>query len=362
MLSEAQRGDEPREPIRWPTHDPDEVSMVIPTPPQRARENGVSTPSCVAITGLDSFLGRRLAERLLARPDPPRILGIDLRRPLQLEGRVRFHRLDLTDPTAGPQLAEVLSDGRVDALVHLAFRTTPTPDIEYDHELETIGSLHVVHACSAAKVKRLVLGSSTMVYGPRPTNPNFLGEERDLEGHPDAHCVRNRVEAEGLLRDWAPRHPDVDVSVLRHCWVMGPTYTDHVVRYFERGVVPVVLGYDPLLQFIHEDDLLGVFEKATLESHPGVFNVVGRGVLPLSTLLALAGKRALPLPSRLLYRVAHYPSQGQTGDMPSGFFDYLRYLWVADGDRGFREFGEPVYSTKEAWISFVSSRRMHRYR
>jgi UDP-glucose 4-epimerase len=86
------------------------------------------------------------------------------------------------------------------------------------------------------------------------------------------------------------------------------------------------------------------------------------GVVPLSTLLRLAGKRILPLPSPLLYRMTYYPSQAQTGDPPAAFYDYLRWLWVADGSRGFDAFGEPFYTTKEAWISFVSSRRMRRYR
>ena len=90
--------------------------------------------------------------------------------------------------------------------------------------------------------------------------------------------------------------------------------------------------------------------------------IVGRGVVPLSTLLRLAGKRILPLPAPILFRMAHYPSQAQTGDPPAAFYDYLRWLWVADGARGFDAFGEPVYTTKEAWISFVSARRMRRYR
>jgi len=326
------------------------------------REAMAEEPRCVAITGLNSFVGQRLTERLVAAPRGPRVVGIDLRRPLRFEGQVGFRRLDLTHPTADGELAAILEQERADVVVHLAFRSSPTVDLEYDHELETIGSLHVMHACSAAKVRRLVIASTTMLYGPRPTNPNFLSETRALAGHPDAHCIQNRVEAEELLRSWAPRHPDVEVCVLRHCWIMGPSYVDHVVRYFERPIVPVVLGYDPLLQFIHEDDLLRVFEQATLASHPGVYNVVGRGVLPLSTLLALAGKRSLPLPGSLLYRLANYPSQGQTGDLPAGFFDYLRYLWIADGERGWREFGEPLYTTKEAWISFVSARRIRRFR
>jgi UDP-glucose 4-epimerase len=316
----------------------------------------------IAITGLRTFVGRRLAERLLAQRPAPRVVGVDLRRPHGFAPSSRFHAVDLTEPTADGRLAELFDKERVEVVVHAAFRTDPDPDVEQDHELETIGSLHVMHACAAAKVQRLVLASSTMLYGPRPDNPNFLSESHPLRGHPDAHNVENRREAEALLADWVRRHPHTEVTVLRSCWVMGPTYFDHVVRYFARPIVPTLLGYDPLIQFVHEEDCLRAFERATLESHPGIFNVVGRGVLPLSTVLRLAGKRALPLPPPLLYRLRAVPSQSQTGDPPAGFYDYLRWLWVADGARGFAAFGEPVYTTKEAWMAFVSARRMRRYR
>jgi len=301
-------------------------------------------------------------ERLLARSSELRVVGLDHRHPFRLDDRVRFHRIDLTEPTADSRLAEILRRERAEALVHAAFRSRPTPDLEMDHELETIGSLHVMNACAAAKVKRLVLASSTMLYGPYPDNPNFLSESHRLRGHPHAHCVQNRVEAESLLAEWRERYPDTEVTVLRPCWIMGPRHWDHVTGYFSLPVVPKVMGYDPLLQFVHEEDCLHAFERATLAPHPGVFNVVGRGVLPLSTLLRLAGKRPLSLPGPLLHRMASYPTQAQTGDPPSAFYDYLRYLWVADGQRGWEAFGEPTYTTKEAWISFVSSRRMRRYR
>jgi UDP-glucose 4-epimerase len=322
----------------------------------------VNAPGVIAITGLGTFLARGLIDRLLARSPETRIIGLDRRRPFRLDPRVRFQRFDLTEPTADGRLAEILTRVRAEAFVHAAFRTAPTPDIEMDHELETIGSLHVMNACAAAKVGRLVVASTTMLYGPWPDNPNFLTEAHALRGHPDAHTVQDRVEMEGLLSEWRVRHPDTEVTVLRPCWIMGPTYWDSVVRYFSLPVVPMLMGYDPLMQFMHEEDCLYAFEQATRASHPGVFNLVGRGVLPLSTILRLAGKRILSLPSPLLYRMAYYPSQGQTGDPPAGFYDYLRYLWVADGQRGWEAFGEPVYTTKEAWISFVTTRRMRRYR
>lgn len=325
-------------------------------------EGHVDAPSCIAVTGLGSFFGRRLVLRLLSLPRPPRIIGLDLRRPWRLEGRIAFHRLDLTDPAAGGRLAEVLERERVEALVHTAFRRDPTPDVETDHELETVGSIHVMNACAAAKVDRLVWLSSTMLYGARPDNPNFLTESHPLRGHPDAHAVCNRVEGESLLARWRERHPDTEVTVLRSGWVMGPEYEDHVVRHFGSPVVTTLLGYDPLLQFVHEDDVQAVLERCVLESHPGIYNVVARGVLPLSTILSLAGKRALPLPVPLFYRLHHFTHERSCGDPPAGFYDYLRWLFVADGERAWNAFGEPAYSTREAWISFVSSRRMRRYR
>jgi len=322
----------------------------------------VRTPRSIAITGLRSFLGKRLLRRVREAEPEVQLVGIDLQRPYGLDPAVRFHAVDLADPTADGRLAELLRKEGVEALLHAAFRSQPRADLEADHEFETIGSLHVLHACAAAGVRRLVLASSTMLYGARPDNPNFLTEDHPLRGHPDAHNVRNRIEAEELVATWARRHPEVEVSVLRPCWIMGPSYEDPVTRYFARPLVPTLLGYDPLLQFVHEEDCLRAFEIALLEGRPGVYNVVGRGVLPLTTLLRTAGKRPLPIPTPLLYRLGAYPSEVQTGDPPAGFYDYLRYLWVADGERGFAAFGEPEYTTLEAWMSFVSSRRMRRYR
>jgi UDP-glucose 4-epimerase len=322
----------------------------------------VRAPRSIAITGLRSFLGKRLVRRVRESAPDVSLVGIDLQRPYGLDPAVRFHGVDLADPTADGRLAEAFRKEGVEAVLHAAFRAEPRPDLEGDHEFETIGSLHVLHACAAAGVRRIVLASSAMVYGPRPDNPNFLGEEHALRGHPHAHNVANRVEVEGLLATWRERHPEVEVTVLRPCWIMGPSYEDAVTRYFARGIVPTVLGYDPLMQLLHEEDCLRAFEIALLEGRPGVYNLVGRGVLPLTTLLRTAGKRPLPIPAPLLYRLGAYPSEVQTGDAPAGFFDYLRYLWVADGERGFAAFGEPEYTTLEAWMSFVSSRRMRRYR
>lgn len=322
----------------------------------------MTAPATVAITGLRSFLGQRVAERLASRAPRVRVVGVDLRRPQRLERKVAFQRVDLTDPASHQQLAELFARERVEVVLHAAFRRDPTPDVELDHELETIGSLQLLHACAAAKVPRLVLASSTMLYGPRPDNPLYLSETHPLRGHPEAHCVRNRVEVEELVAKWSRAHPSARVTVLRCGWIMGPTYWDRVVRHFARPLVPTLLGYDPLLQFIHEEDCLDAFEQAVLEEHPGVYNLVAPEPQPLSNIVRAAGATAAPLPPPLLYRLRDFAARAATGDPPAAFYDYLRWPWVADGERGWAAFGEPAYTTREAWISFVSSRRLRQYR
>ncbi len=320
-------------------------------------------PSRLAITGLGTFVGGRLADRLADLQPAVEVIALDLRLPRRLEGRVRFHRVDLTEPTADSVVAEILHKERCEALLHAAFLTNPSSDAESSHELELIGSLHMMNATAAAGVRKLVVTSTAQVYGAYPDNPNFLREDHELRAHPASHSVRDRAEVEGLLGIFARRHPKLVVTSLRPCWVAGPSFEDRAIRHFAGRSVTTLLGYDPLVQFLHEEDLLRAVELALVRDAPGPFNLAGSGVLPLSTLLRLAGKRALPLPHPLLYRLDFLNSLRKSGDPPEAFYDYLRFLWVVDASRARSELGfEPEYTTKEAWMSFVVSRRLRRYR
>ncbi|MFQ5697844.1 MAG: NAD-dependent epimerase/dehydratase family protein [Myxococcota bacterium] len=318
---------------------------------------------CVAITGVGSFAGARVAERLLDPARDCRVVAIDLELPRRLEGRVELHRIDLTDPTADSQIAEVLEKERCDAVLHAAFFRDPIPDIEYSHEVEVVGSLHVMNAAAAVGVSRLVVMSSGLVYGPHPDNPNYLPERSPLRPHPASHQARDRAEMETLLALFADRHPAISVTVLRPCWVIGPTIDHHVTRYLERSRVWLPLGYDPLLQFLHEDDLIRATEQALENEVRGPVNLAGEEALPISTLLALADRSRWAVPVPFLYRWVALDWLRRTGDSPAAFFDALRYLWTLDTRRAREELGfEPEYTTLEAWMSFVVSLRLRSYR
>lgn len=301
----------------------------------------MSPPCCVAITGVDTFFGRRLVERWSRTDSAPRIVHCDLGQ---------------TD------LSERFREERVESVVHLSLQDVPGVESERGLASDLSSTQALLDACAKAGIGRLVIPSSTMCYGPRLENPQQLSEDARLYGQPDTRWVSTRVQIEQRVATFRDQFPQCDVTVLRHCWVMGPAYLDAIVRYFEADWVPTVLGHDPLLQFVHEDDVLDTLEAAALRPHPGTFNVVGDGVLPLSGYLRLAGKWNVPTPERLLRFVSDAPLPFSGAHSGRGFCDYLKYIWIASGERAENEFGPRTYSSQEAWLSMVGARRLRDYR
>ncbi|MGH9391766.1 MAG: NAD-dependent epimerase/dehydratase family protein [Vicinamibacteria bacterium] len=334
-----------------------------------SQETSTSTPvtpavegRSIAVTGSSGFLGGELIRRLNRLKGVNRLVSIDVRKPSVNFKKLRTHRVDLTEPAADAKLAKVLAKEKCDTLIHTAFLSGPTTSATFAHELESIGTMQVLHACAEQQIRKIIFASTTMVYGAQATNPNYLTEEHTLRGDRSDRFIRDRIEVEEMVKSFRSKQKETVVTVLRPCWVMGPTVDNFVTRFFGRPVVATLLGYDHLLQFVHEDDLFDALEIVIEKDRPGVYNIVGTGVLPLSTLLRLAGKISLPILHVAAYPLANLLWASRLGDAPATLLDYIRYIWVADGTKAKLELGfEAKYSTKEAWMAFIGSRRLRRY-
>jgi UDP-glucose 4-epimerase len=311
----------------------------------------------VAISGARSFVGSETLRRLEEDRRYAKILAIDIRKPAFPLDRTQFFKVDLTLPTADADLAELLAREEVDTFVHAAFLAAPTHAAAWAHELEDIGTMHVLNACAEARVHKLVVSSTTMVYGAAPGNPNFIKEEAELRAKPSAPFIDDKVGAERQVRRFAAENPEAVVTVLRAAPTLGPSIQNYVTRFFGRPVAPVLMGFDPLLQFVHEDDLAAAFKLAVDGDFHGVFNIVGDGVLPYSTVLAMMGKLPVPLPHFLLRSVARALWATQLTDAPPAFLDFLRFLCVADGDKARRVMGfAPAYDIRVTIQDFLGVR------
>ena len=236
---------------------------------------------------------------------------------------------------------------------HLALLYNPIHNASYAHEVEAIGTLQLLGAVTAAGVDALVALSSTALYGASPDNPNFLTEDRPLKPAPQSRFLADKLEVERQFQSFREKRPGIAVAVLRMAPLLGPRVRNPVTQLLGRPIVPVLLGRDPLMQFLHEDDAVGALELAVMRRANGTYNIAPPGALPLSSVLKLLGRTPLPLPGPVARAgMAALWSAIGFGTPPS-WLDYLRYLWVADGSLAERELGMTYHHNcaRPCWLS-----------
>jgi len=320
---------------------------------------------CIALTGANTFLGRNLIGLLEEDDGVGRVVLLDVKSPGGLGPKTVFYEVDLTQPAVESRIAEILHADRVDTLVHLAFAATPTQATAWAHELESVGTMHVLAACRKHRLRKLVVRSTVLVYGPHPSNPNFLTEDHPLRGLHGSHFVDEKLDVEQQVRTFAVAQGDCCVTVLRTAPILGPTMDNdnYVVRWLSRRLVPTVLGHDPLVQLLHEVDAIAALKLAVERDAPGAFNIAGDGVLPISTIVKLAGRIAFPIPYPVFRRLAALLWVAQLSEAPPAFVATLRYLCVVDGARARAELGfRPLYSTRDAVLDFEGALRLREAR
>jgi UDP-glucose 4-epimerase len=314
----------------------------------------------VLVTGVSRHLACRLAGRLSADPAIDRIIGVDTvppaRADLDLLGRTEFVRADIRNPL----ISRVISGAEVDTVVHASVTATPhgaggrTPM----KELNVIGTMQLLAACqNSATVQRLVVKSSTAVYGTSPRDPAIFTEDMAAKALPRSGYAKDAVEVEGYLRGFTRRRPDVNVTLLRFANFVGPFIDTPLTRYFQLPVVPTAFGFDPRLQLLHETDGIEVLRLASTSDRPGTFNVAADGVLLLSQAIRRAGKIAFPVPAPAVSFVGRSVRRSGVVDFSPEQMQFLSFGRVVSNDRLKETFGyTPQYSTEAAFESFLTGR------
>jgi len=319
-----------------------------------------SLPKVVAVTG-SGFKATNILQRLDRNRSIHKVISLYYKTPKLRLSRTKYIHLDLTEELADAKLAEILKKEKVDTLIHTAFPITPPRNLSFAHELISVGSMYVCNAASAAKVKKLILTSTTDVYGPFADNPNYLTEKHPARGFRKNSFIKDKSDAENGFLRFARKHPKTIVTILRPCTTMGPTVDSFKTAYYNLPVIPTVMGYDPLMQFVHEDDLFRAVESAVYEDWPGIYNIVGQGVLPLSKVIELTGKYRIPLSMIGLKAFVQTLWYLDILPAPASYIDFLKYICVATGDKAELEMGFVAkYTTKEAFLSFIGAERLRR--
>ncbi|MGH3829014.1 MAG: NAD-dependent epimerase/dehydratase family protein [Pseudonocardiaceae bacterium] len=314
-------------------------------------------PSTVLVTGASRFIGGQLVARFAADATIDRVLAVDTVPPGQelsrRMGRAEFVAVDLR----GPLIAKVISSAKVDTVVHASMTANPrgSGGSSTMKEFNVIGTMQLLAACQkSTTLTRLVVKSTGAVYGSTALDQAVFTERDEPNAIPASGYAKDAAEVEGYVRGFARRRADVDVTVLRFAPIIGPRVDTVLSRYFALPVVPTVLGYDPRLQLVHEQDALAVLERASRVRRPGVVNVGGAGVLMLSQALRRAGRISVPVPEPALSSLGWLLRRTQLVDYSPEHTRFLNFGRVLDTTRLRTEFGfEPRWTTAQAFDDYV---------
>ncbi len=291
----------------------------------------------VAITGAGNYLGTGIIKRLIEHKHFRKIVVIGQHEPKISHPKVIFYKVDLTNPNAHLLLATILKNEKVSTFLHLIFSYTLSHNRTLAHELEAIGTMHILDACSDAGVRKVIVRSTTAIYGAKPGNPAFLREDRPIKEQEQGTIIRDKVEMERQLLQYANHNANCCVTILRNCTSLGPTAINYLSRLLLNKKVLKVAGFDPIMQFVHEKDLFKAYMIALEEDHPGVFNIVGKGVVRYSQAIKRMKSKSGSLPESLLKPSTRLFWALHLFDIPPAYLDYLKYTWVADGSKAVRE-------------------------
>ena len=299
----------------------------------------------VLITGISGGQGRLLTRRLLENYE---VCGVDRVAWDGHPGDVEVHIVDLRKK----RFEDVIRTEQPTVVVHMGFIRHFQVAERVRHDVNVRGTKQLLDHCVNHGVQSLVVLSSSYVYGAFPENPYFMDEDAPLSASRSYPEIRDLVEVDTLASSFLWRYPQIRTCVLRPVNVLGYYVHSMIGRYLREKRVPTVMGFDPMMQFIHEEDISEAIALALEHGLQGVFNVTGPGEVPLHTAIRETGGRPLSMPEPLMRPLFARAFRWGLIPYPAGAIDYLKYPITISGERfveatNFR----PLFSLEEIFQS-----------
>ncbi len=294
----------------------------------------------VLLTGISGNLGRMVTKLLHTQE---RVIGIDRRPILGKPKDVEHFQIDLRKKKTD----EVFRKTPIKAIIHMGIMHDPRMSAEDHHSFNVLGTMKVLECAAKYGVKKVVVLSSANVYGPSPENSNFLTEDAPLMAASRFPSVRDLIEVDMLAHGFFWRQPGIETVVLRPVHIVGPSVKNAPSNYLRLARPWTMAGFDPMMQLIHMEDVARALIEGLKAGRKGVYNVVGPGQVPLSTVFAELGRRSIAMPQFIAkpllstlfkYRLASYPPEE---------LDHIQFLCMVDGAR---------WATETGWTSRYSMR------
>ena len=275
----------------------------------------------VLIPGISSKIGNLVATELLAKGHE--VIGIDRRPWPNAPAGVEMHEVDIRKRAA----EDVFRKARPDAVIHMATVTHLVARSEERYKINLGGTRAVFDHCRDHGVGQVIFVGRHTYYGAAPDAPLYHSEDDPPMAVTTFPELADLVAADLYATTALWRHPELTTSVLRICYTLGPTRQGTLAAFLRGPRVPVIMGFDPLFQFMHEIDTARAIVLALEKKIRGVYNVAGPQPVPLSVVAREAGRTVIPLPEKVFTMLL-----GRFGlpRLPPGAITHIKYPVVVD--------------------------------
>ncbi len=310
-----------------------------PPPPTTAAERQV------LITGICGRLGRRLARRLHRELT---VVGLDRR---DFEGRPKdiiHYPIDVRRK----KTQDIFRHHHLSAVVHLGVMHDPRVSQDEHHAWNVAGFQRLLEFVAQYEVPKLIVLSSANVYGPRPDNPQFLTEDAPLLGGAAFSEIRDLIEVDMLAQSFFWKRPETETVVLRPVHILG-SVKNAPSNYLRLPAIPTLMGFDPMVQVIHQDDVVSAIERALSPGMRGIYNLSGPPPLPLSRLIGHTKRPKLAIPHMVAEGLIKRLFRYRATSFPAPELDHIRYVCMVDDKRARSQLGHSPAHDIEATVAAI---------
>ena len=282
----------------------------------------------ILVTGACGRLGKRVV-RMHHRKR--QVIGVDRRAFPDKPKDVVHEQLDIRRK----KLKDIFRATSIEAVVHLGVMHDPRASQAEHHSWNVAGFQKLLEYVAQYEVPKLVVLSSSNVYGPQPDNAQFLTEDTPLLGGARFGEIRDLIEVDMLAQGFFWKHPRTETVILRPVHIVGSVH-NAASNFLRLPTIPTLMGFDPMVQIIHESDVANAIDCALAPGKRGIYNVSGPEPLPLSHIVKLLGKPSIPIPYTIGAAILKRLWAFRLTTFPAPELDHIRYVCMVD-DRLVRE-------------------------
>jgi UDP-glucose 4-epimerase len=300
----------------------------------------------ILVTGAGGALAQRTIQRLKHHYN---IIALDFRHKPEISACTASYCIQFTKR----EFEDIFREHDIDGVLHLGRISAFQQNRISRYNANVIGTKKLLDLCVKYGVSKVTVLSTYHVYGAHPYNPALIEEDAPLKAAELTMDLVDSVELENLANIYLWKHPSLHICILRPCNIVGPGINNTMSRLLSRGFAPWVVGFSPMMQFIHVDDMADAIAESFRHHRRGIFNVAPDDWVAYTRALEECHCRKVPIPPvpdtvpKLFSNLMGWRS------FPRHLVNYFKYPVIIDGSLFRDTFGfRPQYNLREIFAHY----------